>query len=50
MSSLTMNSQGDALNVYYKIKEAKLKRLHAVSFQLCDMTFWKDKTVETVKG
>lgn len=41
MSYLAVRRQEDALNAYYEVKDAKLKRVHALPFQLYDMTFWK---------
>jgi len=35
-----MKRHGGTLNAYYQVKEANLKRLHTLSFQLY-MTFWE---------
>lgn len=38
-----------ALNACYYMKEANLKRLHILYDSSC-MTFWKSKTMETIKN
>ena len=35
ISQLAMERPGGTLNAYYDVKEANLKRLHTVWFQLC---------------
>ena len=37
MSYQTMKRHGGTLNSYYRMKEANLKRLHTVCFQLYDI-------------
>lgn len=43
-----MKRYGENLNVYYKVKEADLKNLHNIGFQLYD-TLERGKTLETLK-
>lgn len=44
-----MKRYGRALNACYYMKEANLKRLHILYDSSC-MTFWKSKTMETIKN